>query len=722
MAINRLCRHTFAVVLACGCSVSVADITSSDRPLRLVTGDVNLSTLVDAADPAQRQAFEMPRRAVIQLDGPIDADRRAAIEAAGVTLGDYLPDFAYIADMKHARIDALTALDYVTHVVAYQSDWKIDPELTTRNLQTPQRIDLASQGILQSHVYLFPSSSITDTSAKMNAINGLNIAHTELEDDRFLIQVSGTQAALRSLADLDAVQWVEPAPEITFRNSTTRWIVQSNVTNDFPIYDQGLHGEDQLIAVMDGRVRATHCSFSDPEGDPFGNNHRKIQAYNSSTGSDFHGTHVAGTALGDNGVNNNTRGIAYAARLVFDTTPAFTFSQMNARLTTHYGQGATIHTNSWGNDGTTSYDGLARAIDSFSYNNDDNLVLFAVTNGSSLKNPENAKNCLAVGASQDANSQHAHCSGGTGPTADGRRKPEIYAPGCGSQSSSSSSSCGTTSLTGTSMAAPAVAGAAALVRQYYTEGFYPTGSAQFEDEFTPSGPLVKATLMNSSVDMTGIGGFPSNREGWGRVLLDNALFFDGDSKMNFVHDVRNNANEALSTGDMWETTLTVESFGEHFKATLVWHDAPASTNAAFTPVNNLDIEIDVPILGTVKGNVFAGGESATGGSADTLNNVEMVLIDNAPPGDYTIRIKGTAVNNGPQGFALVVTGDVNEAIAGCSPADIVEPFGTLNLQDVFAYLDLFNTSNPAADLAAPFGVFNLQDVFAYLAIFNAGCP
>ncbi len=56
------------------------------------------------------------------------------------------------------------------------------------------------------------------------------------------------------------------------------------------------------------------------------------------------------------------------------------------------------------------------------------------------------------------------------------------------------------------------------------------------------------------------------------------------------------------------------------------------------------------------------------------------------------------------------------------PADLADPVDVLNLQDVFAYLALFNSSDPAADLAAPFGVLNLQDVFAYLALFNAGCP
>ncbi len=58
---------------------------------------------------------------------------------------------------------------------------------------------------------------------------------------------------------------------------------------------------------------------------------------------------------------------------------------------------------------------------------------------------------------------------------------------------------------------------------------------------------------------------------------------------------------------------------------------------------------------------------------------------------------------------------------GCCPADLTGE-GDLNLQDVFAYLGLYNAEDPQADLTEPFGVLNLQDVFAYLALFNAGCP
>lgn len=45
------------------------------------------------------------------------------------------------------------------------------------------------------------------------------------------------------------------------------------------------------------------------------------------------------------------------------------------------------------------------------------------------------------------------------------------------------------------MATPVVAGAAALLRQYFVQGFYPTGAAVSASGFTPSGPLLKAVVL-----------------------------------------------------------------------------------------------------------------------------------------------------------------------------------------------------------------------------------
>lgn len=56
------------------------------------------------------------------------------------------------------------------------------------------------------------------------------------------------------------------------------------------------------------------------------------------------------------------------------------------------------------------------------------------------------------------------------------------------------------------------------------------------------------------------------------------------------------------------------------------------------------------------------------------------------------------------------------------PADLAPPSGTLDLSDLTAFFDHFQSADPAADLAEPFGVINFFDIAAYLSEFNAGCP
>lgn len=56
------------------------------------------------------------------------------------------------------------------------------------------------------------------------------------------------------------------------------------------------------------------------------------------------------------------------------------------------------------------------------------------------------------------------------------------------------------------------------------------------------------------------------------------------------------------------------------------------------------------------------------------------------------------------------------------PADLAEPFGTLNFFDLLHFINYYDAQDPRADLAEPVGVFNFFDLTAYLASFNAGCP
>jgi hypothetical protein len=96
------------------------------------------------------------------------------------------------------------------------------------------------------------------------------------------------------------------------------------------------------------------------------------------------------------------------------------------------------------------------------------------------------------------------------------------------------------SMQGTSMATPVAAGIATITRQYFTDGWYPSGKPVKANSFNPSGALLKAVLVNSAVPMRfyrrldntliPLGLPPDNYQGFGRVKLDDALPLNGNGK------------------------------------------------------------------------------------------------------------------------------------------------------------------------------------------------
>jgi hypothetical protein len=215
-----------------------------------------------------------------------------------------------------------------------------------------------------------------------------------------------------------------------------------------------------------------------------------------------------------------------------------------------------------------------------------------------------------------------------------------------------------TSSGGTSMACPVVAGTGMLIRQYFVDGYYPVGIPVGGSGFIPSSALVKAMLVNSAVDMTGVTGYPSNQEGWGRIWADRSVYFQGDSRKLRIQDVRN--GDGLTTAQTVEYPIPVVGSGEQLNVTLVWTEPPATAGASFAAINDLDLEVVDPLGQIYRGNVFntTGGFSIIGGTKDDRNNVEQVHIPAPAPGLWTARVRAAAVNQGTQGFALVTTGDI----------------------------------------------------------------
>jgi hypothetical protein len=400
--------------------------------LNLRQGDVKTATLTNLL-MQEGVAFAASERYIVQLNGPSDENKRGLLEAAGVRLVEYVPTDSFVAELSRSTAAQLNALGFVRGVYAPQASWKIDPELGQRAYVSQARVALSQAGKVKAVVTLYPGMDAAAVGDALQAMGDVEWRNIGGDGATMVLAVTMPLARAADVAALSSVQMIEDSPEYALRNSTLRWIVQSNVANNTVLWTKGLHGEGQIVGHIDGGIDIEHCSFKDSTNNTPGPSHRKILAWEGGSGTPFadgHGTHTAGTLAGDVNTTGSARGVAYAAKLVAKYYPLdgseatfYNMFEVNRAL------GAFVHSNSWGTDATNAYDSACRGIDRFSFENDDNLLVFAVSNGSQIRNPENAKNCLAVGATGDTPIQNFWCSGGTGPTTDGRRRPEIMAPG-----------------------------------------------------------------------------------------------------------------------------------------------------------------------------------------------------------------------------------------------------------------------------------------------------
>ena len=464
-----------------------------------------------------------------------------------------------------------------------------------------------------------------------------------------------------------------------------------------------------------------------------------------------HGTHTAGSAVADSLTNLSTPssaghdagdGMAPNAKLVYldlytgvDTSNCTdvicSFCSLANILQQEYEAGARLATHSYASD-------EEGAADAAVWQRPDFLVFFAAGNdgfhGGTIYGANGAKNVVSVGATEsyDAtlNYDPDNMAGfsSLGP-ANGRIKPDLTAPGVAVSSAgfpltyyrnasnphcvpgdnvcipdfdgnpdtpdgcyvnNVSQTCSTVKLSGTSMASPTAAGLGALARQYFTDGFYPTGQAAPADARIPSAALLKGVLINSARNMTGrfvdengnqpLPDAPSNRQGWGRIMLDDALYFAGDSRRLFLADIPSVQGSGLGTGDRLIYKVDVTSTASPLKFTLVWTDPPASPPAGQLVRNDLDLVVTAPNGTVYKGNQWTADninvpgdmESAPNPAGrDSRNNVEGVLIRSPQIGEYRFEIQGANVPGYQtlftQGYAVVVTGEFTGGFAFAPP-------------------------------------------------------
>ena len=436
-----------------------------------------------------------------------------------------------------------------------------------------------------------------------------------------------------------------------------------------------------------------------------------IAGYNSGTGSS-----PAATAVEDAEGFNYGLGVAPRARIggtrMFNCLGGqATFRSFTDIVADSYASGARISNNSWGANfdlghytaDAREYDAIVRDAQPSVPGNQQLVEIFSAGNSAAapatVGTPGTAKNVIAVGASEGvrATGLAAPCQldsgadsardiasfSSRGPTVDGRIKPDVVAPGTNIMSAASTGVSGSACAnfpagsqlyrvrSGTSMAAPHVTGAAALLREWYRRT-YGNGT------LVPSPAMTKALLVNTATDLAGGDdagtgaanpAIPATGQGWGRVNLTR-LFHP----VNAPRVVRDQSDVIRESGDGTTRTLTVADPLRPIKVTLAWTDAPGPLFGDAW-VNDLDLTV-VKNGVTYRGNVFAAGVSSPGGAADRRNNLENVFL---PPGGgtFTVRVEGFNIagdglpgNADPtdQDYALVVSNALPVEESAVAPA------------------------------------------------------
>jgi hypothetical protein len=205
---------------------------------------------------------------------------------------------------------------------------------------------------------------------------------------------------------------------------------------------------------------------------------------------------------------------------------------------------------------------------------------------------------------------------------------------------------------GTSMAAPLVAGTAALVREYYVKA----------RNHPPSAALLKATLINGTHVLKGKDALadhpfaPNYHQGFGAVYLPTTLPNQAfpNMKLEFVDEWQDPSKSFDHTGQRYRYQISI-SGGPWLRITMAYTDLPARALQ-----NNLNLFVQH----SQSGQKWIGNAQLPMSLKipDPDNNIEVVRLENPPAGDYLIQVSCTNLLQGPQDFTLVVTGDLTSGL------------------------------------------------------------
>jgi Subtilase family/Secretion system C-terminal sorting domain len=475
----------------------------------------------------------------------------------------------------------------------------------------------------------FPSSFLINEVQQQLLLRNFDILSVRFKEYR-IVELRIPTNRINELSSLPFIEYIQPIPhEAQLLNNNSRIGTKANIANgSLAVGGRNLHGEGIVIGVGDNADPQYHVDFTGRTISRFG------------IGSGQHGLHVAGTSAGAGILTDTLAGYAPKATMIVQNTSnvidySATYVQDYGMVITNNSYGAIV--------GDCGYNGMydlySRIVDQQIIDLPNLTHVFASGNSGALTcspypagfktvlgSYQSTKNALIVGAVTSTGLIAGFSS--KGPVIDGRIKPEIVTQGSNVISAGFGSYWNNS---GTSMACPGATGGMALLYQRYK---------QLNGESNPKNGLMKNIICNTAMDRGNDG--PDYSYGFGWMNVARALEMMESNRY---------LNATIANAVTNNHSISIPANTAQLKVMLYWNDPAASAIASKILVNDLDLEvintISATILPRVLDTIPANVNNVAGNGVDHINNIEQVTINNPAAGNYTVRIKGTAITQNP---------------------------------------------------------------------------